>query len=739
MIDDRFVSVTVPQPAQRDNAPAASDANEENRRISSLAEKHAKLMGYVRMERIFQMENRQLQARDEAYYDHDQLTSAEKAELEARGQAPIQHNICKPIIDWAIGTERRMRFDEQVLPRGQEDSAAAEDKSKLLKYLSDANRSPFEKSAAFSDSVKAGVGWIEVGIRPELDDGERLMERHVPWRQVYHDSMSRRNDCEDMRYQIRIRYVDLDVATAYFPEKRFELERAANRLGDRRYAFDEDQVWYMGENISHMFAGGYRAALQATDTPAIVQRQQVKLIEVWYREVQDMACICEGPWKGSPIQETDGPLLYMVQEKGWKVRTEKKMRVRVAIMTEFDMLLDLESPYRHNRLPLVPIWCYRNASTGLPYGMIRGIVGQNDLFNKLMSKAAYAFSTKRVLYESGAIGPDQSATLEEEIARPDAIIELAAGGLSKFRVETDNAMASQALSLAQIVETLTHNISGVTPDNLGRHTTLQSGRAIMAKQEQGSMVTAEVFDNLLLASQMVGELSLANIEQFYTEEKVVRIVGEQAAADFTKINADVDEDGEPQDPITASRADFIITERDARASMRQAMFEQLADMLSKLAPYAPDVVRNTLDVLVDMSDVPLRATLVKRIRAVTGQRDENEKITPEEQAAMQQQAQEQAQQKALMLAKAQAEIQKLASESDAMDARALKDRLMAMFTALEGGAVLNSAPQVGQTAAALAAAADTPGGQPPLAIPDSPDQPTSSGYVDTTRLNLPTR
>jgi len=707
---------------------------------SESVNKLRRLLGYVQFERDFQSENRLLMARDEAYYDHDQLTEEEKAVLEARGQPDAAINIIKPLVDWMIGTERRMRFDQTVLPRGKEDSAAAEQKSKLLKYLSDANRSPFERSTTASECFKAGLGWTEVGIRPDFDDGERLLNRTVSWRNMYHDSMSRRNDLEDARYVIRMRHVDLDIAEKYFKDRADVLNRAANHVGDRRFQFDEDDIWYMGERINgRPLASGYRSSLGGIRT-GWLERKQVKLYEVWYREVQMCDVITKGPFAGAVLMQTDGPLLYLQQEQGWPVERRLKMRMRVAIMTDFDLLLDQDSPYRHNRFPFVPMWCYRKASTGLPYGVVRGLIGEQDIFTKMNAKAVHALSTKRVVHEAGALTPETAQNLATEIARPDAIIELAAGGMAKFRVETDHEVASQALRIAQIHETMSRNTSGVTQENLGRGPTNQSGKALLVKSEQGGMVTAEPFDNHLLASQLAGELELSNIEQFYTERKVVRLVGDRDNADFITVNdPEANDAGEVSDPITASKADYIIAERDARASMRQAMFESFGEVLGQIAPNAPDVVRNLLDILVDMSDMPNREEAVKRIRQVTGQRDPGEKISPEEQQAMEKQQAKREQQEELALQTAQAALRKLVAEADGMDARALKDRLMAMFTALEGGAVLNSAPQVGQTAAQLAAAADTPGGAPPLAVPDSPEDPTSSGYVKTNRLNLPTR
>ena len=79
-------------------------------------------------------------------------------------------------------------------------------------------------------------------------------------------------------------------------------------------------------------------------------------------------------------------------------------------------------------------------------------------------------------------------------------------------------MASQAVEMARIHETLARNSSGVTQENTGRGPNSQSGKALLVKSEQGGLVTAEVFDNQLLHSQLVGEIEADNIEQFYAAQ-----------------------------------------------------------------------------------------------------------------------------------------------------------------------------------------------------------------------------
>ena len=115
-----------------------SEANAEARQ-----KLHRKLMMWYLQERDKQAYNRFQMAIDEDYYDGMQWTDEDAQELAARGQAPLVFNQIKPTINWMLGTERRTRFDGMVLPREEADETGAEVKTKLLKYLSDVNRTPF--------------------------------------------------------------------------------------------------------------------------------------------------------------------------------------------------------------------------------------------------------------------------------------------------------------------------------------------------------------------------------------------------------------------------------------------------------------------------------------------------------------------------------------------------------------------------------------------------------------------
>ena len=148
-----------------------------------------------------QRANRHEMAVDEDFYDNIQWDEADAAAVAARGQRPLVYNVIATTVNWVLGTEKRGRSDHKVLPRRKEDAKPAERKSQLLKYLSDCNRTPFERSRAFADAVKAGLGWMEDCI--EEDGNEPIVCRAESWRNILFDSAAQRMDVEDGRYIFR--------------------------------------------------------------------------------------------------------------------------------------------------------------------------------------------------------------------------------------------------------------------------------------------------------------------------------------------------------------------------------------------------------------------------------------------------------------------------------------------------------------------------------------------------------
>jgi hypothetical protein len=314
---------------------------------------------------------------------------------------------------------------------------------------------------------------------------------------------------------------------------------------------------------------------------------------------------------------------------------------------------------------------------------------QDDL-NKRHSKAQWILSTNQVEMEDGAV--DDIEELRQEVARPDAIIVRNRG--KELKIHRDNNLAEEQLQLMDRNATHIRNVGGVTPENMGRVTAADSGKAIIARQEQGGVVTAEPFDNLRYAVQLEGELSLAMVEQFYTMPKVVRILGERGAAKYHEINKIDPETGEVLNDITAAHADYVVSEQDFKSSLRQAMFESLFDIVGRLAQMNPQVALNLLDLVVDMADLPNRDELVARIRKINGQRDPDTDPTPEEQQAQQEADAKKAEQEQLEVDRLRAELENLRAKTKDLVAAAVKKGTETAYAAMQAGQVIATMPAV---------------------------------------------
>jgi len=392
------------------------------------------------------------------------------------------------------------------------------------------------------------------------------------------------------------------------------------------------------------------------------------------------------------------------------------MRTRVAIMTNSDLLWDSPSPYRHNKFKFVPIWGYKRGRDGLPYGMIRSLRDIQDDVNKRMAKALHILSSNKIIMDEGAL-PD-GTTIEDfaaEASRSDAIIIKRPG--KELVLNADRDLAPAHLELATRNIQMIQQVGGVTDELLGRTTNAVSGVAVQKRQEQGSLATSRFFDNLRLAEQLRGEIELSLVEQFATEEKQFRITNQRGSPEFVVIN-----DGLPENDITRTKADYIISEADWRATMREAAVAELTELVAKMPPQVGMVM---LDLIVDSMDVPNRDEIVKRIRAITGQRDPDAtEMTPEEMAQQQAAAQAQALQQADFEAGLREKLAKAAkaeAETDRIKAQTIGDKINATNVAMTAATSVVQMPTIAKVADALLGEAGWQGYNP--AVQGLPMQP----------------
>lgn len=573
------------------------------------------LLGYFHHEIQVQADNRSEMARDEDFYDNDQWTEAERRILMQRGQQPLVFNVIGTTINWMLGTQRRHRTDHKILPRRKEGAKDAERKTKVLKYIDDVNRSQFHLSRCFKDQIVAGVGWMEVGVQGE-EDGEPIYNRYESWRNILNDSLASEMDNSDARYLFRSKWADVDIAGTIFPDRKDVLRRAVADNVSLFKSLDHEGDEHMDEMEALYDVAAVSRIADETD------RQRVRLIEAWFKLPTNSHFIRGGQFSGELFDIRSNGHMREVEAGRATIVSKVKLRTHYAIMCEAGLLFLAPSPYRHNKFPFTPHYCYRKGRTNQPYGMVRGMRDPQSDLNKRASKALHILSTRRTIMDEGAVSDMRK--YQAEVARPDGIITKKPG--KHLEIHTDTQLAAAHMDLMARSIDMIQQIGGVTDENLGRKTNAASGKAITARQDQGALATAFIFDNLRLARQVHGEKKLSITEQFMTDERQFRITNMRGSPEYITINQmqpgddDNSDDWEPSD-ITMHKADFIIEEDEFSATIRQAQVEELMELLTRLAQTAPDIALAVLDLAVETMDLPQRDEIVARIRKISGQND----------------------------------------------------------------------------------------------------------------------
>lgn len=638
--------------------PASPMDSPESRKL------HRRLMEWMLFEREKQSTNRLEMAIDGDFYDNEQWDAADAAEVDSRGQIPLVYNEVAPMVDWLIGTERRTKADWSVLPRAEDDVAMANVKEHVLKYISDVNRVPFARSQAFADAVKSGLGWLDDGVQ---DDPTKdvLYSRREDWRRVLYDSSSYELDMSDARYVFRWRWVDEDVALAMFPDRKEAILRAID--GQSAYDSDADaDEWYLGSRLSSIGSEqsiGSTLIRSGSGIAADARRRRLKLIEAQYRDPVSVRVATAGPLRGIILPDDHE---YPHDD----LTTRVMMRVHFAIFTEADMLSYGPSQLRHNRFTLTPVWCYRRGRDRQPYGVIRRVRDIARDLNKRASKAQFLLSTNQIIADEGAVADWDEA--RDEVDRPDGTIIKRPG--KEFTIRRDTDAATGQINMMTLAAQSIQKIGGVNNENLGRQTNAVSGAAIEARQNQGAVGTTEPFDNLSLAVQIQGENQLSLSEQFYSEEKAIRLTGSNGKKiEWLKINQpELQPDGSVRylNDITESLADFVVSERDYAGTLRQVMFDSLNQLATRLPP---DVSLRILTIAMEFSDMPNKDAVAEAIRKVTGDRDESKAPSEGDQARMQEQervAQEQRELSSLAVEEARAKVREINAKAAEIEARA---------------------------------------------------------------------
>ena len=509
------------------------------------------------------------------------------------GDAPtLSIPLVRKFINRIAGAQVSAKIDEKAFPRDDYgDAIIAEILTDLKSYVYYLNNTDYQKARAFRDSLITGRGFIKVCWSDELDPlGEVTTKRINPFR-VFFSGDKEEYDLSKMDFVIDETLVTWDNLIAMYPEKKEELQ-------GMRSEFDEN-------GSITVPVGGYdyspTSDFQFDNEVRSEQDGKYKILRMQSYEYVPVTLI-DIPEKGiTEISEEQIKLIKQQTGIDIPVIRKKQKRVREITVCGNVVLDEQVGKYKHNKFDIVQWVAYND--NGRITGVAQDLLDIQDEKNKRRSQIIKMLGTaaKNSYYaKKGVIDDIEEA--KRNLGKTGAIIEVNGDLSQALKPIESNMNAIPAIAgMEEKAEVDFSSVSGITDASLGQVPEgVKSGRGINQLQQGVEVILTELFDHHLMSCKFLAEQVVFLIQQYYTEPRRVRILGDysqkfvspelQQAMDMGIVEA-VQEGAKiiaintsKLNDITTGRYDIVIDSTSSNPTTRERQYYDLMNLKSLGAP-----------------------------------------------------------------------------------------------------------------------------------------------------------
>ena len=653
------------------------------------------------------------------YADGNQLdTELLRAQAE-RGIPPAIEDMIGPALLSIQGYEAKTRTDWRVTPNGQPGGQDVADALNFkLKEAEHNSKADKACSNAFRPQISVGIGWVEAA-RESNPFKYPYRCNAVHRNEIHWDFTAQEDDLSDARYLLRRRWMHPSRAARSFPKHKAVILEAGKHGSNWWSQFDVSSL--DGGDSTGLRNAWHDAARSGSFSEARwydATSKEICIGEMWYRRWVDVGVITTPDGRVVEYDQDNPAHNYALATGLTKYTRAVVARVRRSYWLGPHMLHDSKSPYSHRHFPYVPFWGFREDSTRVPYGYVRGAIYQQDSLNSGTATLRWGMGAVRTERTKGAVAMTD-AQFRKQVARRDADIVLDAQHMAqqgaRFEVKRDYELTQQHFAM---LDSARAAIDRISPSAFaGRDGTATSGLQEQTQVEQANQTLGAMMDNFRAARTQVGEMLLSMlIEDMGSQQQVVVIEGDAVTADRSVVinRPEVDPDtGYSYLSNDLQRTRLLVGLEDVPSSATYRG-QQLNAMSEAIKSLPAQFQAAAMPFLASLMDVPFKRDLVEALRAAA------EQDTPEQAEERTKKAVDDALVKAgnelkgreldLKEARNDAEIKKIM-------AQAVQVGVQAAFSAMQGGAQVAQMPMIAPIADEIMKGAGyqlpTPGGMDP--------------------------
>lgn len=539
------------------------------------------------------------------FYDSEQWTSEEIRVLESRSQPVVTINRIKPKVDSIVGMELGLKVNTKAFDKGTGDFELAKFISEGMRHVETRNDFDQLESEAFKDQIIDGLGWYEVGLRWEDLDPEITIS-HLDNEDVFEDCDSKKDDLSDAKQISKSIWTAQEDAIELFPGDKDAIDGLMENPADADPVITskktaQDQYKYTGD------------ASVPVDYASFVDKKlrRVRLTTTYYRTSfrrQFLTASGLGVVETTAMSESDVtktkdsfPNAVTWEQLGHKLNVATFCWNKILEHKKDVAAWDLDAKF-----PLVKVPGHRvrnKTKPGMYYGLVKQMMDPQREVNKRRSKMLHLLSTNQIQMEKGAV--DDVELARSEAARADALLITNPGFAFQWRPQLDLAQ-----SQFQLLQESKNEI-----DNVGIRGEIEgvskatSGRDFQLRQQQATQSLREMFANARGARRRVFLIVLDFMQQFWTNQKLIRITDDPEAGTIVLNKKVVDPDGVEriENNVSLGKYDIIVEEAPETVTLQGETFEILSNLAMKGLPIP-------MDMLIESSPIPNKKRLLERIQ-----------------------------------------------------------------------------------------------------------------------------
>lgn len=532
---------------------------------------------------------------------YGQWEQKQKEELNRQSRPALVMNSILPVINLISGQERASRLGITYKPRGFDDDRASQISNQSYRFAADNSNLSYEVSDSFQDMAICGRGFLYTMIDYHQHDeplGEISVKRIHPL-SVFWDENATRYDMQDANYMIWAKWVSEDMLRIYYPSAMSEI-KTGEWLGMPADLIGEATIDY---NWRDKRTG------------------KLRILEFWYKVPKFVAFVITE--NGVQRFENDKEARIAIEQvtrmavsnaapvPDMEIVERVIKQTRISHVTAWKILKDSPSPYNHNLYPIIPFTAYNFDEKVM--GVVRSLKDPQREKNKRWSQMLHMINT---MAKGGWKIPKRSISSEQlskwstESGKPGFWFEFNPLIGEPKEIDGQNIPTS-FVALMQIAEDEIKKTSGANQELLGlARTGDQSGKAIRTLQQSGATILAPLFDSLVRSQKILGEIMISMIQQYYTPEKIIDILG---ISGISKMGLTKDNVYEFIERAMEAKYDVVVDVTPLMGSDRERQFQQALDLIGILAKVGIPPPQPLIELLINVSDWPGKDALLQQM------------------------------------------------------------------------------------------------------------------------------